>query len=76
MWLFDVAGDVDTEDDQKWVYGVGQHGVVAFTEEGIENLKENRKGVLREAVRQGDITSLRAGSDAPLAGLGSSMPFH
>ena len=39
-WLFDVAGDMDTEDGQLWVYGVGEHGVMAFTEDGIENLKD------------------------------------
>jgi hypothetical protein len=39
-WLFDVAGDMDTEDGQLWVYGVGEHGVMAFTEDGIESLKD------------------------------------
>jgi hypothetical protein len=39
-WLFDVAGEMDTEDGQLWVYGVGEHGVMAFTGDGIENLKD------------------------------------
>jgi len=39
-WLFDVAGEMDTEDGQLWVYGVGEHGVMAFTRDGIDNLKD------------------------------------
>ena len=39
-WLADVAAEMDTEDGQLWVYGVGEHGVMAFTEDGIENLKD------------------------------------
>jgi hypothetical protein len=38
-WLFDVAEEMDTEDGQLWVVGVGEHGVMAFTDDGIENLK-------------------------------------
>lgn len=37
-WLFDVAEEMDTEDGQLWVVGVGEDGVMAFTDEGIENL--------------------------------------
>ena len=29
-----------TEDGQLWVVGVGEDGVMAFTDDGIENLKE------------------------------------
>jgi hypothetical protein len=39
-WLFDVAGEMDTEDGQLWVVGVGEDGVMAFTDDGIGNLKE------------------------------------
>ncbi len=39
-WLFDVANEMDAEDGQLWVYGVGEHGVMAFTRDGIENLKD------------------------------------
>jgi hypothetical protein len=39
-WLFDIAGEMDTEDGQLWVYGIGEHGVMAFTGDGIENLKD------------------------------------
>ena len=38
-WLFEVAEEMDTEDGQLWVVGVGEEGVMAFTDDGIENLK-------------------------------------
>jgi hypothetical protein len=38
-WLFEVAQEMDTEDGQLWVVGVGEDGVMAFTDDGIENLK-------------------------------------
>ena len=31
---------MDTEDGQLWVVGVGEDEVMAFTDDGIENLKE------------------------------------
>ena len=37
-WLFDVANEMDIEDGVIWVYGVGDDGVMAFTDFGIENL--------------------------------------
>jgi hypothetical protein len=37
-WLFDVANEMDVEDGVIWVYGVGDDGVMAFTDFGIENL--------------------------------------
>ncbi len=38
-WLFEVAEEMDTEDGKLWVLGVGEDGVMAFTDDGIENLK-------------------------------------
>jgi hypothetical protein len=38
-WLFEVAEEMDTEDGQLRVVGVGEDGVMAFTDDGIENLK-------------------------------------
>jgi len=37
-WLFDVAAEMETEDGLIRVYGVGDDGVMAFTDFGIENL--------------------------------------
>src|SRR4051794_27950142 len=37
-WLLDVAYEMDLEDGVIWVYGVGDDGVMAFTDFGIENL--------------------------------------
>ena len=37
-WLFEVAEEMDPEDGQLWVVGVGEDGVMAFTDDGIENL--------------------------------------
>lgn len=39
-WLFEVASEMETEDGAIWVYGVGEDGVQAFTDFGIENLIE------------------------------------
>ena len=39
-WLFDVASEMEIEDGAIWVYGVGEDGVQAFTDFGIENLIE------------------------------------
>src|ERR1700712_64900 len=39
-WLFEVAEEMDPEDGQLRVVGVGEDGVMAFTDDGIENLKE------------------------------------
>ena len=39
-WLRDVANEMDIEDGIIWVYGVGEEGVLAFTDFGIENLIE------------------------------------
>ena len=39
-WLHDVANEMDTEDGVICVYGLGDGGVMAFTDFGIENLVE------------------------------------
>ena len=37
-WLSNVANEMDVEDGVIWVYGIGDEGVMAFTDFGIENL--------------------------------------
>jgi hypothetical protein len=39
-WLWDVANGMDPEDGLIWVFGIGDHGVMAFTDFGIETLME------------------------------------
>jgi hypothetical protein len=39
-WLWDVANEMDAEDGLIWVYGVGEDGVMAFSDFGIETLME------------------------------------
>jgi hypothetical protein len=39
-WLFDIANEMEPEDGVIWVYGVGEDGVMAFTDFGIESLIE------------------------------------
>jgi hypothetical protein len=39
-FIHDVAFEMDTEDGVIWVYGVGDDGVLAFTDFGIEILVE------------------------------------
>lgn len=39
-WLFDVAAEMEPEDGLIWVYGIGDDGVMAFTDFGIETLVE------------------------------------
>jgi hypothetical protein len=39
-WLNDLQIDMQPEDGCLWVHGVGEDGVPAFTEYGIESLKE------------------------------------
>ena len=57
-WLFDVANEMDVEDGVIWVYGVGDDGVMAFTDFGIENLIDLIK------IHGDDPTLLRRGDDA------------
>jgi hypothetical protein len=39
-WLRDVANKMEIEDGAIWVYGVGEDGVQAFTDFGIDRLIE------------------------------------
>ena len=39
-WLSDVATEMDQEDGLIWVYGPGDDGIMAFTDFGIETLRE------------------------------------
>jgi hypothetical protein len=39
-WRHDVANEMEIEDGVIWVYGVGEDGVLAFTDFGIESLIE------------------------------------
>jgi hypothetical protein len=39
-WLRDVANEMEIEDGAIWVFGVGEDGVQAFTDFGIERLIE------------------------------------
>ena len=39
-WLHELQIDMEPEDGCLWVHGVGEDGVPAFTEYGIEYLKE------------------------------------
>ena len=51
-WLQDIANEMDTEDGVIWVYGVGDQGVLAFTDFGIDNLVDLVK------IRKADPTPL------------------
>ena len=39
-WLHELSIDMFPEDGRLWIYGVGEDGVTAFTEDGIENLRQ------------------------------------
>lgn len=39
-WLSDVANEMEVEDGCIWVYGIGEDGILAFTDFGIENFRE------------------------------------
>jgi hypothetical protein len=39
-WLFELSIDMEPEDGSLWVYGVGEDGVPAFTQDGIDNLRQ------------------------------------
>ena len=37
-WISDVANEMEIDDGVIWVYGVGEDGMMAFTDFGTENL--------------------------------------
>jgi hypothetical protein len=37
-WLWDIGNEMDQEDGLIWVYGLGDDGITAFTDFGIETL--------------------------------------
>ncbi|MTJ80162.1 MAG: hypothetical protein F8N37_17815 [Telmatospirillum sp.] len=39
-WLWDIANGMEPEDGLIWVYGPGDEGVMAFSEDGIECLRD------------------------------------
>ena len=39
-WLHELSVDMFPEDGRLWLYDVGEEGVTAFTEDGIENLRQ------------------------------------
>lgn len=39
-WLADIAEEMEPEDGLIWVYGPGDDGIMAFTDFGIDHLKE------------------------------------
>ena len=39
-FLYDVANEMEPEDGVIWVYGVGDHEILAYTDFGVENLVE------------------------------------
>ena len=39
-WLHEISEEMEPEDGLIWVYGVGEHGVPAFSDEGVESLRE------------------------------------
>lgn len=39
-WLHEISTAMDPEEGCLWVFGIGEHGVPAFTEYGIECLKQ------------------------------------
>ena len=56
-WLFDIAADMEPEDGAIWVYGVGDDGVLAFNDFGVESLVDLIK------IHKDDPSLLRRGID-------------
>jgi hypothetical protein len=46
-WLFEPSTDMPPEDGCLWVSGVGEDGVPAFTKDGIENRRHDRRRTTR-----------------------------
>ena len=56
-WLFDIAADMEPEDGAIWVYGVGDEGVMALTDFGVDSLVDLIK------MHKDDPSLLKRGSD-------------
>ncbi len=39
-WLWDIANEMDQEDGVIWVYGPGDEGIMAFSDDGIDCLRD------------------------------------
>ena len=39
-WLWEIANGMEPEDGLIWVYGIGDDGIMAFSDVGIDNLKD------------------------------------
>ncbi|GAC1594138.1 MAG: hypothetical protein NVS3B5_24130 [Sphingomicrobium sp.] len=39
-WLHELSGEMEPEDGVIWVLGVGEHGIPAFSDYGIESLRD------------------------------------
>src|SRR5450755_2346350 len=68
-WLWDVANEMEIEDGVIWVYGVGEDGVMAFTDFGNENLIDLIKNAQRrphaaQAARRRKLVALRPTPEA------------
>ncbi len=46
-WLFELAGEMEPEDGLSWVYGVGEDGIPAFSDDGIESLRASSKSTAK-----------------------------
>ena len=56
-WLFDLAAEMEPEDGVIWVYGIGDNGVLAFTDFGVESLVDLIK------MHKDNVTLLRRRAD-------------
>lgn len=39
-WIAEIAGEMEPEDGLIWIYGDGDDGIMAFTDFGIDQIKE------------------------------------
>jgi len=53
-WLREISVAMDPEEGSLWVFGVGEEGVPAFTEYGIECLKQiiSEERLLAKQIKQ------------------------
>jgi hypothetical protein len=55
-----AGGEIEAEDGRLWIYGVGEDGVMALTDFGIETLIE-RVGIYKEIPNCSDCDPMRGG---------------